>query len=79
MLRRIYFRCSKEHLFLIKKIAQTVFFVWRAKNYWSESDTFAFALSSKERLLPKEALGEGGDKADLDKQPDNRFNGCKHH
>ena len=47
-----------------------------AKNYWSESDTFA--LSSKERLLPKEALREGGDDANFDDQPDDGFDSSKH-
>src|SRR2546430_3920024 len=76
--RAIYFRCSKEHLFLINRTAQTIIFMGIAKNYWSESDNFAFALSSRERLLPEEALGEGRNKANLDKQADDCFKGGKH-
>jgi hypothetical protein len=37
----------------------------------SESD--AFARSSKERLLPQEALGEGGNEAQFNEQTDNGF------
>jgi hypothetical protein len=36
------------------------------------------AKNRKKVLSSKEALGEGGNKADLDKQPDYRFNGSKH-
>ncbi len=45
-----------------------VIFMGITKNYFSESDTFAFALQSKERLLPKEALSEGSDEANFDEE-----------
>ena len=54
-----------------------VIFIGITKNYLSESDTFAFALSSKERLFPEKALGEGGDEANFDEEADSGFDSCQ--
>ena len=54
-----------------------VFFAGIAKNYLSESDAAAFALS-KERLLPEETLGKGCNEANLDDQTYDGFDSGEH-
>src|SRR2546429_10057 len=71
------FSSQLEYRFLTKRTAQTVFFVGIPKNYLSESAA-AFALSSKERLLPKEALGKGSNEANFNEETKDCFQSSQH-